>query len=231
MVFAVNEQDRELAGVLEEQRRYYALRAREYDDGYRRTGQHDRGEAGNASWKAELASVQAAFDRVDLQGDAVELAGGSGVWSERLVGRVDMLTIIDASVEMLEENRRRLGAFAPKVVYNVVDLFEWEPQRTWDCCVFAFWLAKVPDVRLAAFLESVAAALRAGGIVCCVDKTTEIDTSTEYQRRSLNDGRRFTIIDHPRTPGRMVEAFAGAGMTVRCETFGPRFSLTSGTKA
>jgi hypothetical protein len=147
----VNEEDRGLAGVLEAQRRYYALRAREYDEGYRRTGQHDRGEAGDASWKAELACVQAAFDRVDLHGDAVELAGGTGVWTERLV--------------------------------------------------------------------------------CRVDKTTEIEPSTEYETRSLNDGRRFTIIDHPRTPRRIVEAFAGASRTVRCETFGPRFSLTSGTKA
>jgi hypothetical protein len=116
---------------------------------------------------------------------------------------------------MLDENRRRFGPAASFVSHEIVDLFQWRPSRTWDGCMFAFWLAEVPDARLAAFLQSVSSALHRGGIVRCVDKTTETDSLTEYQSRRLNDGREFTIIDHPRTPQAIVTAFASAGMRSR----------------
>jgi demethylmenaquinone methyltransferase/2-methoxy-6-polyprenyl-1,4-benzoquinol methylase len=216
--------------VLRDQRSYYALRAGEYDQAYRREGQHDRGAEGNARWHEEAKRLRLAFDAVALHGDIVELAAGTGAWTERLVGRARTLTVLDGSREMLEQNRARIGP-AARVVYEVVDLFEWHPVRTWDACVFGFWLCKVPDARVASFLRSVADALRSGGVVCCVDKTVESEPVSELEDRTLNDGHRFTIVDHPRPPDRIVELFGSAGMTVEVRTFGPRFCIASGRRA
>jgi hypothetical protein len=71
--------------VLRQQLLYYALRAGEYDDAYLHTGLRDRGPSRSASWHAELARLQTAFDSVSLDGDIVELAAGTGAWTERLI--------------------------------------------------------------------------------------------------------------------------------------------------
>jgi demethylmenaquinone methyltransferase/2-methoxy-6-polyprenyl-1,4-benzoquinol methylase len=171
-----------------------------------------------------------AFDRVDLHGDVLELAAGTGAWTERLAGRAESLTVLDGSSEMLEKNRERLGPAARRVRYVVADLFEWRPDRTWDACVFGFWLCKVPDDRIDRFLGMVADSLRVGGVVCCVDKGARAEPASEHVNRTLDDGRRFTIVDHARPPRRIVEAFARAGVAVAVETIGDRFCIASGTK-
>ena len=217
--------------LLREQRLYYALRAGEYDDLYDRKGQYDRGSVHNAGWLEEMARLQRVFDRVPLHGDVVELAAGTGAWTGRLLGRAESLTVLDGSAEMLDQNRARLGPAAAGVTYGVVDLFQWRPHRTWDACVFGLWLCKVPDERVHRFLETVADALRAGGVVCCVDKAADTEPASELEARTLNDGRRFTIVDHPRPAGRLVELFAAAGMNVEVKTVGQRFCLAFGTRA
>jgi demethylmenaquinone methyltransferase/2-methoxy-6-polyprenyl-1,4-benzoquinol methylase len=217
--------------VLRAQQRYYSLRAGEYDDGCQRAGQHDRGPELDASWQDEMARLQRAFDAVPFHGDVIELAAGTGVWTERLVGRVHSLTVLDASQEMLDANRARLGAAATDVTFSIVDLFEWSPTAFWDACVFGFWLCKVPDDRIDRFLRTVAGALRPGGLVCCVDKAADAEPQTQLELRTLKDGREFTIVDHPRPARRLVDAFATAGMEVEVETFGRRFCLVTGRKA
>jgi SAM-dependent methyltransferase len=224
------EEQIDLQVILREQRDYYAARAAEYDDSYQRTGTHDGGPDANASWRADLARLASAFEKVPLGGDIVELAAGTGFWTERLVTRARSLHAIDGSAETLAVNRQRLGAAAERVSYQVADLFEWHPPRRWDSCVFGFWICKVPDERVATFLNTVAASLRQDGVVCFIDKAAVSEPATELEERTLNDGRRFTIIDHPRSPARFVEMFAAAGLNVRVETFGDRFCLGHGTR-
>src|SRR5262245_25409400 len=93
--------------LLRGQRAYYDARAGEYDDAYRRTGSYDRGEYVNAEWQAEMARVSAVFAAVPLGGDVVELAAGTGYWTQQIVERVRSLTVIDGSADMLAVNRER----------------------------------------------------------------------------------------------------------------------------
>jgi demethylmenaquinone methyltransferase/2-methoxy-6-polyprenyl-1,4-benzoquinol methylase len=220
----------DLGAAIREQRAYYEARAAEYDDAYQRTGTYDRGTGGNAAWHADLDRLVDAFERVPVRGAVVELAAGTGFWTERLVRRVRSLTVIDGSDAMLRANRERLGAGAARVHYQVADLFEWHPPRVWDTCVFAFWLCHVPDALVARFLESVATSLPAGGTVCFVDKAASSEPASEQVDRRLEDGRGFTIIDHPRPPEGIVESFARAGLDVEVDTIGTRFCIGQGTR-
>ena len=63
------------------------------------------GPVANASWQVEASRMRDRFDRVDLHGDVheLELAAGTGAWTERIVGRARSLTVIDGSAEMLKK--------------------------------------------------------------------------------------------------------------------------------
>jgi ubiquinone/menaquinone biosynthesis C-methylase UbiE len=221
----------DIRAVLREQREYYRARATEYDDAYRRTGQYNRGEAVNAGWQADLARLVAVFESVPMIGDVVELAAGTGFWTERLVSRTRSLTVIDGSAGMLATNRERLGPTADRVSYEVADLFEWHPRRSWDACVFGFWLCHVPDDRVAGFLNTVAESLRPGGMVCFVDKAVASEPATERETRTLNNGRQFTIIEHPRPTAQLLDLFAAAGLNIKVQTIADRFCLGRGNRS
>jgi demethylmenaquinone methyltransferase/2-methoxy-6-polyprenyl-1,4-benzoquinol methylase len=97
------------------------------------------------------------MDDAPLDGDVLELACGTGRWTERLARRARTLTAVDAAPEMLAIARQR----APATVALVeADLFAWRPERSYDAVVFCFWLTHVPPSRLAAFWTLVGDCLR-----------------------------------------------------------------------
>src|SRR5437667_106857 len=82
-------------------RAFYRARAPEYDDWWNRRGGYDHGEAENLEWRRQIAVVVAALDSFDARGDVLELAGGTGWWTQSLARTADHLTVIDASAETL----------------------------------------------------------------------------------------------------------------------------------
>src|SRR4029079_9322983 len=151
-------------GTLAKMADYYRARAAEYDEWFYRQGRYDRGAAANERWHQEAAEVFAAFDALGVTGDVLELAPGTGIWTERIVRTARSVTGVYASTEMLEINRAKLaGRGGEKVSYSVADIFAWQPERQYDAVVFGFWISHVPLERLDGFLRTVAAALRAGG--------------------------------------------------------------------
>jgi demethylmenaquinone methyltransferase/2-methoxy-6-polyprenyl-1,4-benzoquinol methylase len=188
-----------LKAALEEQQRYYDERAPEYDDWWLRRGMFDEGEAANARWFDEAAIVQQALKQADLAGDVLELAAGTGIWSQQLVGRARSLTLVDGSVRMLALNP---VAGDPKVQTVTANLFAWQPGRTFDAVAFAFWISHVPSALLAPFLANVASFLEPGGKVFFVDNlgTPEetaphvVGQDGQFTKRRLADGRQATIV-------------------------------------
>jgi SAM-dependent methyltransferase len=188
--------------LLAEQARYYRARAGEYDDWWLRRGRYDHGEEANARWFADGAAVAAALERFAPTGDIVELACGTGLWTERLAPHARSLTAIDASPEVIALARERVAD--PRVEYVQADLFAWEPARTYDVCFFSFWLSHVPEERFAEFWEKVRRAVAPDGRAFFVDSLrSDLASAVDHQLpapddqvmlRRLADGREYRIV-------------------------------------
>jgi demethylmenaquinone methyltransferase/2-methoxy-6-polyprenyl-1,4-benzoquinol methylase len=186
------------AEILDEMATYYRDRAPEYDAWFERRGNYDHGEAANAQWFAEVTAVFAALDALAMTGDVLELAAGSGIWTERLLRTASTVTAVDASPEMLTLNRARVRDV--RVRYVQADLFSWRPERTYDGICFAFWLSHVPHERLDAFLQTVAAALKPGGKVFFIDSHRQRKPSNETITQSPPEPESQVLAPTPRRP-------------------------------
>src|SRR5580658_2677595 len=186
---------------LRQQLDYYRARAGEYDQWWLRQGRYDRGAALNAQWFAEAASVSSALGAYRPAGRVLELACGTGLWSEQLLPFASHLTALDGWPEVLAINAARLRS--PLVRYVEADLFQWQPDEQFDVVFFSFWLSHVPPEKFAEFWRLVRACLAPGGRVFFVDSRRE-PTSTAVDHRlpepeatvmtrRLNDGREFQI--------------------------------------
>ena len=213
------------ASTLAEMAEYYRARAAEYDEWFYRLGRYDHGAEANGRWHSEAQEVFAAYDALDAGGDILELAPGTGVWTERLIRTAQSVTAIDASAEMLAINRAKLaGHGAGKVTYQVADIFAWRPERQYDAVCFGFWISHVPRERLDDFLRTIASALRPGGKVFFVDgrhesSSTAVDhrlptAEEQTMTRRLNDGREYKIVKNFYVPDALAAQCAAAGLAV-----------------
>ena len=217
---------------------YYQQRASEYDEWFYRQGRYDRGSEANTRWFAEADEVVAALDALSLMGDVLELAPGTGIWTQRLIQTASTVTAVDASPEMIEINRAKVNS--ERVTYQLADLFTWHSERAYDAVFFGFWLSHVPLERLDAFLKSVAAMLRPGGKVFFVDGRRE-QTSTainhqlpkpesQVMTRVLNDGRTFDIVKNFYDPVELAEQCKRAGLNVTVRETETYFLYGYGTR-
>lgn len=207
----------ELERLLEEQRDYYRARAPEYDAWFLRQGRYDRGEAHKAEWMAEVGRLEGALADFAPTGDILELACGTGWWTERLSAYGSSLTALDAAPEVIALNKKRLPS--KRITYLQADLFSWQPERTFDTVFFSFWLSHVPPERFGEFWSTVRRSLKPGGRVFFIDSSyTPEATAGDHllrppeavsETRRLDDGRGFEIVKVFYEPERL-EAQLGA---------------------
>jgi demethylmenaquinone methyltransferase/2-methoxy-6-polyprenyl-1,4-benzoquinol methylase len=206
--------------TIQEQIAYYRARAGEYDEWFYRRGRYDRGAEANRTWFTEIETVAHALDLFAPRGQVLELAGGTGLWTERLTRWADHVTVVDASPEVLALNRQRV-ARPQQMTYIEADLFEWTPSRKYDVVFFGFWLSHVPPERCVQFWDLVASTLRPDGRVFLIDSLRDV-TSTAIDHtlppvadisltRQLNDGRNFHIYKLFYTPKTLASQLISLG--------------------
>ncbi|BAZ00639.1 hypothetical protein NIES37_46340 [Tolypothrix tenuis PCC 7101] len=188
--------------ILEQQIAYYSARANEYDEWFYRLGRYDRGEEINQRWFQEIDIVKQALHQIGETEEILELACGTGIWTQELLTIGKKITAIDASQEVIAINRSKLNA--QNIEYRQIDLFTWEPNAEYDLVFFSFWLSHIPPELLESFLVKVYKSVRTGGKVFIIDSRFE-PTSTAnnhilnddgkiYKSRKLNDGQEFQIV-------------------------------------
>jgi len=205
--------------ILQEQIAYYRARAPEYPDIIPSSG--------------PLAVVSQSLLKLGPLQHILELAPGTGVWTQELVRIGQVVTAIDASPEMIEINRRRVAN--TRVEYQGADLFEWEPHQEYDLVFFAFWLSHVPPELVDVFLVKVRDAVRLNGHLFIVDQCDDLpdysipEREGIFETRRLSDGRAFTIVKVYYHPGALVNRVRRLSFQADARRVGPFFYL-EGTK-
>jgi demethylmenaquinone methyltransferase/2-methoxy-6-polyprenyl-1,4-benzoquinol methylase len=187
--------------LIRQQVEYYRARAPEYDEWFFREGRYDRGDEHRKQWFSEAAVIRGAMKASNPGKNILELACGTGLWTERLAPYAERLVAIDVSPEAIDINRRRLAD--SRVEYIEADLFSWKPSNRFDFIFFAFWLSHVPHTRFRDFWKMVDSALDPGGQVFFIDSlyapesTARDHSPLELNGRALrrlNDGKEYEII-------------------------------------
>lgn len=185
---------------------YYRARAPEYDEEFK--GAHD---------PALVAALAAAMPA----GRVLELACGSGAWTESLVTHpVDSILAVDAAPEMLAIHAERVRD--RRIERVQADLFAWTPPHRFDFVTFAFWISHVPPARFAPFWQTVADALEPGGRVFFVDQDERglvyeqpsDDADYPTVARELQSGRVMTAIKVYHRLPELESALRGLGWEV-----------------
>lgn len=220
--------------VLAEQRRYYRERAPEYDDWWFRRGAYALDPETEVRWFDDVRELEAALEAFRPRGDVLELAAGTGLWTQQLLRFTDRVTAVDAVAEVLELNRARTAGAAD---YVVADVFEWQPPREFDVCFFSFWHSHVPSRLFDAFWQLVGRALKPEGRVFLVDNARLglaryiVSSAGEVARRRLSDGREFDLVERLWKPADLEREVAAVGwLLTACTTANGYFISASGTK-
>jgi demethylmenaquinone methyltransferase/2-methoxy-6-polyprenyl-1,4-benzoquinol methylase len=193
-----------MSDLLDEQKRYYAERAPEYDDWWFRRGRYELEPEALARWQEDIAEVETALDAFAPRGSVLELAAGTGIWTRKLVGLADRIVAVDANAETLA-----LNTSDAELVQ--ADVFEWEPEEPVDVVFFSFWLSHVPEARFDEFWALVRSAVRPDGRVFLIDSGagdsahSGTDRAGEEETRSLSDGRSFRIVKRRWPPLELAE--------------------------
>jgi demethylmenaquinone methyltransferase/2-methoxy-6-polyprenyl-1,4-benzoquinol methylase len=172
---------------------YYAARAREYE------GVYDKPER-----QADLKRLQALVPRYFAGRDVLEIACGTGYWTQFIAPVARRVTAIDINPETLAIARsKRLPA--ERVTFDVADVNALPPHYKNFTAAFAgFWWSHVRRADRRGLMRSIHNALDPGAIVVALDNRyvegsstpvshTDADGNT-YQRRRLADGSEHTVL-------------------------------------
>lgn len=204
--------------LLADQIAYYRARAGEYDEWFLRQGRYDRGPQHRDEWFAEVDHIRSELIPQIPRGSVLDLACGTGLWTQLLAQRASRVVAVDASPEVIALNRHRLNA--PDVEYVRADIFAWTTDERFDLIFFSFWLSHVPAERFNEFWSFLRDRLNPDGRVFFVDSRPEQDSTAKDHaplndsgivRRRLNDGREFDIVKVFYEPKSLRERLSALG--------------------
>jgi 2-polyprenyl-3-methyl-5-hydroxy-6-metoxy-1,4-benzoquinol methylase len=174
--------------VLAEQLDYYSRRASEYD----MTAYGDDVAAARARIARLVAEMRSA-------GSVLEIACGTGLWTEALAGWADAVTAMDAAPEAVAIARDRVRP--ANVSFEVADVFSWDPGTRFDVIFFSAWLSHVPVSRFGQFWQLLGSWLAGNGRVLFIDehvdergKEAYVAGREEVVERRLADSSTFRVI-------------------------------------
>ncbi|MDE2949868.1 MAG: methyltransferase domain-containing protein [Chloroflexota bacterium] len=226
-----------MTDLLQHQIDYYSARAPEYDQWFYRQGRYDRGAAFKRQWESEAGIVREQLLNAPRQAHILEMAPGTGIWTEQLIRIGDRVTALDASPEMIAINKAKLAS--DKVSYIQTDLFAWRAREQYDMVFFGFWLSHVPGEKLSSFLGAVYDALKPGGRLFFVDsqerdmsnrRAETEDLGGEMQQRVLSDGRRYEIVKIYYDPAQLTKILRDGGFEIEVRTTPNFFIYADGLK-
>lgn len=192
--------DEVLAGQVD----YYRRRAAEYD----------------ATAYGDLTSARARIARLvgemNPAGTVLEIACGTGLWTEALARTAEHVTAMDVAPEAVQIARARVPA--ANVEFVIADVFAWDRRARFDVVFFSAWLSHVPDSRFEQFWQLLTGLLTERGRVLFIDehvderqKEAYVEGREEVVERRLHDGSTYLIIKNFVDPPRLERRLRGLG--------------------
>ncbi|MGE4242866.1 class I SAM-dependent methyltransferase [Ramlibacter sp.] len=191
---------------------YYAARASEYDRIYAKPERQD-----------DLRAVERWLAQAFAGKSVIEIACGTGYWTQFIAPDSGSVLALDASHEVLAIARSRVTA--PHVSFVIGDAYR-PPEGTapFESAFAGFWLSHVPKARLGEFLEGLHRTLAPGAKVVLLDNLYVEGSSTPiseedaqgntYQARKLDDGSVHRVLKNFPSEHDLREMVAGIATDV-----------------
>ena len=204
---------------------YYAQRAAQYERIYAKPER-----------QADLAGLRTRIGRLAAGKNVLELACGTGYWTQVMAAVAARVTAIDVNEEVLQIARskrypeRRVqfvsgDCYAPPV-----------PGRSHNALFAGFWWSHVPLARMDAFLATALLAIAPGAIVAFLDNSFVEGSSTPvsrrdadgntYQQRRLDDGSTHEVLKNFPAAGELIQRASRIGWGANVELFQHYWLLT-----
>jgi ubiquinone/menaquinone biosynthesis C-methylase UbiE len=186
---------------------YYRRRAEEYDEMYYRN---------DPVWQGELNKVAEALQATLRSRNVLEIACGTGYWTQVLSETAQSIVATDIVQEMLKIAQRKHYrcpiSFRKEDAYNLP--FE---DKSFDGGLANFWLSHVPKSRIHSFLKGFHRVLQSGSKVFMADNvyvpgiggklvTREGEEDT-YKLRSLKNGSEHLVLKNYVLAEELIEIF------------------------
>jgi demethylmenaquinone methyltransferase/2-methoxy-6-polyprenyl-1,4-benzoquinol methylase len=182
---------------------YYSRRASEYDSIYQKPER-----------QTDIAQLAEATTAALSNHSVLELACGTGFWTEKYAGSAASVLGLDASPEMLGVAAERLSTFS-NVRLAEADVLNIPNHGLFSACFCGFFWSHILRENLPAFLNGIRPHLLPGATLSFADNRFVPGSNTEisrvdalgntYQIRSLADGSRHEVLKNFPTPDDLHE--------------------------
>ena len=207
---------------------YYAARAGEYDAIYRKPER-----------QADLRAIEQWLPSVLRDRRVLEIACGTGYWTQFLAPAACSVAAIDSAEETLRIARDRVRQ--DNVSFAVGDAYAPRQHgRSFDAAFAGFWFSHVPLERRVEFLDALNAALEPGATVVLLDNRFVEGSSTPisrrdadgntYQVRKLANGEDYEVVKNFPTEEELREAVGDVAAEAHLETLRYYWLLVFRTK-
>jgi demethylmenaquinone methyltransferase/2-methoxy-6-polyprenyl-1,4-benzoquinol methylase len=192
---------------------YYAARAREYERIY------DKSER-----QSDLARLRELIPGYFGGRTVLEIACGTGYWTQRIAAVARRVTAVDINPETLEIARSKELGGTP-VEFIVADVRQLPAACTGFSGAFAgFWWSHMVRGDRRGFVESLHRALEPGAVVVALDNRYVEGSSTpvafvdaegnSFQRRRLDDGSEHVVLKNFPTEDELRHDVRGLGREI-----------------
>ncbi|MDH4158301.1 MAG: methyltransferase domain-containing protein [candidate division Zixibacteria bacterium] len=178
----------------------------------------------NATMEAQLASVISYVEPFLADRDVLEIACGTGNWTQVLARRARSVLATDVNRSCLDIARKKKYE-SDRVTFRVCDAYRLDQlDGQYQAAFAADWWSHIPNSRIGGFLDGLHARLRPGAAVVFVDmmhrkeldfiSTFIDDEGNRVSKRPLPDGRVCHVVKNFPTEEELRACLAGRSRKV-----------------
>lgn len=186
---------------------YYNARAPEYEQIYYRDIPARRKEIDNEAARLEKLSTDKTV---------IDLACGTGYWTEVLARRAKSVLAVDASQQMIDQAGEKKFVAPVKLVQG--DMFSAGEDQAYDLVSSGFWFSHQPKEDWQKFFDLLKRLVKPDGRIWLIENNPPAEGANQesirtdehgnnFKLRKLDDGREFVILKNYFEESELQEAF------------------------